>query len=252
MLPSSFKKLWPKMHTEVTSKEMLVSSSPHISIDNLSGPISVFGWNRDAVVIEVIKYGTAEEIKNTKVTIKHEKSSSMIHITTHAETGQSIAKISLIVNVPEKSNEVKICTNSGDILVRDLFDKAILSTLEGNIQVKNIRGPLQAHSSKGSIEIKQKTLDKKNFMLLETLQGNITLYLPFSSHADIQAKTTEGELKSDHFITLEPQTIKLNTDSWNQFKKEAVGFIGDNEKRPKITVDVTKGNIFFLVTSNNE
>ena len=251
-MPSSFKKLWPKMHTEVTSKEVSVSATPHIFVDNLLGPISVCGWDRDAAVIEVIKYGTVEEIKNTKVTIKYEKSSATLHIATHAETDQSIAKINLILNVPEKSILDKTCTNNGDITIRDIFDKVTASTLEGNIHVRNIRGALQAHTSKGSIEIRQKTLDKKNFMLLEALQGNITLYLPLSTHADIQAKTTEGVVKSDHFITLEPQTIKLNMDSWNQFKKEAIGVIGDNEKRPKITIDVTKGNILLLVTSNNE
>ena len=252
ILPSSLKKLWATVHTEVTSKEIPVSASSHISIDNLIGSISVYGWDRDAIVIEVIKNGTAEEIKNTKVTIKYEKSSATAYITTHAETNQPIAKINLIINAPEKSMLDKVSTNNGDITIRDIFDKVTVSTLEGNVLIKNIRGALQAHTSKGTIEIRQKTLDKKNFMLLDALQGNVTLYLPLSTHADVQAKTTEGVVKCDHFITLEPQTIKLNNDSWNQFKKEAVGVIGDNEKRPKITIDVTKGNISLLVTSNNE
>ncbi|MDZ4153189.1 hypothetical protein, partial [Methylicorpusculum sp.] len=58
--------------------------------------------------------------------------------------------------------------------------------------------------------------------------------LPQGTNANLQAKTDQGCLTCDHFITLNPMTTQLDHESWNRFKKEADGILGTGDATIKV------------------
>lgn len=249
----TFKGLWKKTEREVLNKNFATISEPVVTVTNARGPISICGWERSEIVIDAVKEGTPEEIQNTNLTWSYDKETNSMSIIVQAvDAEKRIAEVALILHVPEKAVLEKVHGEKGDITVEYMHGDATVTTGAGDIFVKNIRGSLKASVHTGLITIQQKTVSDKNFMLLDVMYGNITLSLPHGIHADIQARTIDGTVTCDHWITLESQTTKLNKDSWSRFKREAVGVIGTKEKRAKITADCQKGNIAFLITKKNE
>lgn len=244
---TTFKNFWPKVQAESISKDYRLDKNSTIEIDNLCGSIKIFGWNQESIEIQATKTGSEEKIKNTKININSTPSS--IKVSTHVTTDHKPAQVDYIINVPEDAVLSKICTNKGDIEIADIFGKISASSMMGNIKIQNARDAIEARASTGNIDIKQKAITSKNSMLLETLQGDIKIYLPKNSHASLFAKTGYGEVTSDHPITLESKLTQLNKEAWSLQRKEAVGNLGDGGA--SITIDVNKGNISLIVTNNS-
>lgn len=248
---NSIKNLWPKSETEIVNKEYKLEKNSEtksfsFKIDNLYGSIKIFGWNQDTVKIHATKTGSEDKIKNTKINISPD--TSFLKISTNITADNKPATIDYIINVPEDAL-IDISTNKGDIEIIDVFEKTTASTSVGNIKIKNARASVEAHTGTGNIDIILKTVTPKNSILLDTIQGDIKLFLPNNSNATVFAKTNNGEVISEHPITLEPKTVTLNKETWNQFKKEAIGNFGDGGA--PITIDTNKGNINFIVSSNS-
>src|SRR5262249_4358763 len=128
----------------------------------------------------------------------------------HTETNGSIA-------INQASGPVQAITNHGGITIHDAKNSVIAQTSKGKITVHCASIP-----ATGSIQ-------------LTTNSGMITLAMPTSANATIQGQTTHGTLLSEHYLTIKPQTTKLNDDAWARFKKEVHGTLGTGESAIKLS-----------------
>ena len=146
--------------------------------------------------------------------------------------------------IPETVELRAINTNKGSIEIKNLNAPIHVSTYDGKIKINNSAQSVIAKTTNGSIKVKQKELNKDSSIFLETLNGDVDLFLPKGINASLQGKTSKGVLTSELEITLHPITTKLNKETWERMKREASGTIG-NEGAP-ITIDVNKGDIHIL------
>lgn len=240
--PKMISHLWEKKETEEISKNYSIKPNSSINITNINGNINIVGHNQEKIEIKAIKIGWPEEVKNTNIIVKTNTDSA--NITTRlTEDNEQIAAVDYIITVPYKSNLTLKVSNIGNVKVKNITGTIDIFTADGSIEVDDSIETVNAKTSKGKIKVTQKEFAEPHTIFLETQKGDISLSLSKQAQANIQAKAINGLVTSEQEITLEPQTVKLNKETWNRFKKEVKGTL--NSGGGFITLEVTKGNIYL-------
>ncbi len=237
---SKVKKIFTPAEKEILTKEFSFDAESNLEVIIPKGNITIKTWNNNKLLIELEKRGTPEEIKATKAIFKELEKEKTLRVIVSYKS-EDVAYTNLNILLPKSANLKSICTDKGVIKVEDI-DGSIQATIhEGDIDIKNSTNSVNAKADRGSITVRQKQLQDNCSIFLETLSGDINLYLPKETNADLNAKTNYGKVTSELFVTTRPITTKLNKNSWKQFTKEACGTLGDGGA--PITLDADRGNI---------
>lgn len=132
-------------------------------------------------------------------------------------------------------------TDRGNIMVNKAQGNIHAVTQNGNITIDESTKSIIATTQKGGITTTCKNVQPLDTILLSTQSGNIKLGLPAVTNAELQARTGRGKLLSEHYITIKPQTVKLDRHMWARFKREVNGTLGSGEATIKLSA--TYGNI---------
>lgn len=238
-------------------------------------------WNRNTICMKAIKKSNKEEALETiqiHTQKDIQKTGNQLTISTAFDNKEMTGTVDYHFIIPAQVT-LHLTTESGDIAVNDVNGPVIATTTNGNIEVNNTtntitasaqesgaitiahaRGNIQATTNKGDITIDDATqsiianTNKGNIItacnqvqstckiaLNAQTSGTITLSLPQSVNATLQAKTAHGRLTSDHYITIKPFTTKLNRNTHKEFEKQVNGIIGTGEADIRLTSN--SGNI---------
>jgi len=150
------------------------------------------------------------------------------------------------ITVNDTHSIVMATTNSGDILFNNLHNKAQATTRKsgsiycnncsgslyttthrGNIKMRNVHSTVVAKTKFGKVDMHcSKDFTEKSLIDVSSTCGNIVLSMPENTNAAIKAHTQKGICVCEHYVTLRPQTTKLNNAAWAQFKRSVDGTIG--------------------------
>jgi hypothetical protein len=208
------------------------------------GTLTVKPWNQNKIIIEAEKIGTAQELKDTSIAIKApvaQAKPSHLTITTRGIPEQKAATVNYTLMVPEHTALLVRSSSQGIVKIKQLDGSLDISLAEGDIDIANATTSVSAKTGKGTIKLKQKKLGERESIFLENGQGDVYIYLPRETQATVHARTLNGTVTSAHAITLQPQTVRLNKETWERIKKEVDGTLGTGGA--PITLEATKGNI---------
>lgn len=232
--------LWQKTEQQKIKQEYLVDKNCTLKLHNTEGSYLIKPWNQDKISIEIEKKGSAEELKAT--TISTNVSSSEARITTRIPEGQTSAKIHYVLMVPEEASIV-IEQTKGAVTIEGILGSINVSLQEGPITIKASTKSVIAKTGSGAITVKQKKLDEAYSIFLESHKGNVTLFLPRETRAQLLAKTTQGTITSEHPVTFAQITRAINKETWEFLKKNVEGTLGGLKGGAPINLEATKGNI---------
>ena len=274
----------------VIEKEYKLEKPGTLAINNIDGDISITTeWKRDTVALRAFKKTSKkEDLEVFSIKTNREDQFDGHHLTLTTACSNKAAKgsvnYSLIVPAHVTLN---LHTERGNIHVQDVNGAVSVSTISGNIDLKNVtntivaladeagsividtaKGNVKATTNKGDIKIidaaKSVLASAKKGNILTTcnnvpstskivlnseIQGGITLSLPTSVNASLQGKTVKGKLTSDHFVTIKPFTTKLNRQTRRDFERQVDGIIGTGEADIRLTSN--SGNIKILETKTS-
>lgn len=135
----------------------------------------------------------------------------------------------------------------GSITIEQAHKPVHAITKKGDIIINDSLHTVTAHTHKGKIIASSSLLPEDAHIHLKTDNGHINLHLPPSVQASVSAQATRGTVTSDHLITLQAQTTRLNSHAWNTFKKEVHGFLGSSTlPSSSIVLNNNRGNIKIL------
>ncbi|MDP3889040.1 MAG: hypothetical protein Q8Q25_00665 [bacterium] len=153
------------------------------------------------------------------------------------------------ITVYNTSHALCACTKkNGSITINQACGPVYAVTKHGNITIQDAKNSVVATTEKGCINTNCLELPTTSSIDLKTNYGTIALGLPSSTNATISGTTSRGTVTSDHYITIQPQTTKLNSHTWNRLKKEVVGMLGSGQA--SISLNSVYGNIKILDTAN--
>ncbi len=154
---------------------------------------------------------------------------------TQNDTGDNDVEVTFEVKVPA-GVAFDAATVNGDVTARDLPADAELTTVNGDVDVE-AGGVAHATTVNGSIKARLGRADWKDRVDFTTVNGSITVSLPATVSADLEASTVNGSIDSDFPITMRG---RMNPQSLR-------GRIGDGGRDLKLTT--VNGGITLRKTS---
>ena len=153
--------------------------------------------------------------------------------------------VSLRIEVPAGSALKLSSVNDGEIEVDGITGELELHNTNGGILVKNARGPVNANTVNGDIEVEFSGAIGSEPMAFSTLNGDVDLTLPAASAFDVRLRSDNGEIYSDFDVALAPKAAKVEEERGKgkyrvSIAKELTGKVGGG------------GSEIFLKTFNGD
>jgi len=177
-----------------------------VDLENWNGDIAISGWEKSEVDI------TAREVWNqpqkrgirfygigrVRSDIQVDQSEDKIKIWTE-QPGEEKDSIGLNYNlfVPHSINLKTIINRRGNARISDLYGTVVLNLDEGEANLENYSGSLDASVTRGSVEAEILDLRAEDAVKITVREGDITLYLQPDAGARIEATVPNGTLDSD-------------------------------------------------------
>jgi len=237
-----------------------------IVIESMNGRIVVEAWDRSDVRVQItreVRAGSDDEAKKLLRDLKADVSVHPGEIRIESIypkkqkvvgfwdlVGQSVraTNIHYYLQVPRETS-VDLSTTNGEIRVREVRGKVDVATTNGDVDVSGVRGTLDTHTTNGevrlaridgsadasttngSVAVELSGMTSTGAMRLETTNGNIALTMPRDAHAVLEAETTNGRVGINYKLTTQGTTTS----------KSIRGTIGGGGIR--IELRTTNGNI---------
>lgn len=206
---------------EMYEETVALSAGGAVDVKCHNGSIKVSTWDRDEVEIRAKKKATAGSVaaaeeRLREISVRVDKTGERVSISAVIPKwkGGGSGSVQFDLKIP-RGARLEADTHNGSIEVRELGGEARLDTHNGSVKAYGVQGDLEiethngsitaedvggairAHTNNGSItaEMGAETLARDTSF--ETTNGSVTLTLNPNLAATIDARTTNGSVKSD-------------------------------------------------------
>ena len=211
-------------------KSYRVAAGGQVRITNISGDVSVTGYDGDAILVKAHKTGRDIE----KVEVEDRSSGGSVDVgVRYPNECRCDASVRFEVQVPRSVsfNFERISSVSGDVKVSDVTGRIKASAVSGDVTVRSAAGSVSATSVSGDVEVDISRLDGDDDMKFTSVSGDVHVKAPAQLAADIDMSSFSGSIKTD--FAIEVQEGRHGTRTW------ARGRIGDGgTRRLKMLNDV--------------
>lgn len=193
------------------NEEYETNENTVLKVSNINGDVEVIRWDGNTVTLDakISSYKGNDELE--KIEIDVIESDSVIDIETkYLGTGSVEVSTDMIIKVPTLVTVDMVTTSNGDIRISGIKGNTTVHSSNGAITITDVNGYVSASSSNGDIEIKDTTgiagLDTSNGNIyaeifnfkenisLDTSNGGISVYIDPLLNADIEMKTSNGDI----------------------------------------------------------
>ena len=237
---SSVSSYFSSKATEASSKEYAMGIHTPITVTNNRGTIKVTTWNKPALMVEAVKYGSEADLKYTSFAVTIDQDSVTITTETHGKHKPAAIDYTLII---PRSAPLTVRNESGNIALYDTHANIDLQTLDGSIKIEQANKSIRAQAQHGHVTIEQQELHRDGSIFVEA-DRDISLILPENANALLNASAPHGKITSDIYVTLDPITTKLDKDSYKRLQHTVKGTMGAGGV--PITLETERGSITIL------
>jgi DUF4097 and DUF4098 domain-containing protein YvlB len=237
--------------TDKIDRTLDVKPGSELNLSNVNGRVTVKSWDQPRVRIVAEKRTEAgdpeaarDAMKLLKVDIIQRNNVITVE-TKHPRkngwgfldfiTGQDVEiEVMYELWVPRNVN-LEIGNVNGAVNASDVSGKLEFSTVNGKIDLSRCSGSLEASTVNGSIRAELLKVTKGQPVRLSTTNGRITVYVPSTLAATLDADTTNGSIDSDI-------PVAVSSKSRNSLR----GTI--NGGGPELNLSTTNGGIDIKTT----
>lgn len=195
--------------TEAFRQTYKVEAGTKIEVHNMNGAIIIAKWEGDSVKVHALKKTRRGKRELEKVRIDVRTDGALVIETVYVE-GDANVSVDYEVRVPGDVVVGHITNSNGRIEVEGAKGDATATTSNGRVEIKNVDGYVSAMTSNGRINILGTTgvlkaetsngsirveiSDVKGDCTVATSNGSIELYVSSNLNADLEMRTTNGEV----------------------------------------------------------
>jgi DUF4097 and DUF4098 domain-containing protein YvlB len=172
-----------------------LTHSGKFTVDDANGTIAISCWDRNDVEITATKHGESQaDLDATRIDIKQGDNTIEVR-TVYSSPELHHGGVSYQVVVPKDLGNVAAYTANGSISVENVGGDVSMKSENGAITATSLKGSFSLSTTNGSINAVCTELAGDGH--LHTTNGSITLALPRSADALIDAATTVGRINSN-------------------------------------------------------
>lgn len=206
----------PPNYFETVEKQFTVSGRPAIDVSTFDGRVDISTWDRPEVRVVVEKEAAERsDLEDMSVEIAQQGDAVTVRIDAHRERGvylqfgtrrahvtvttpaHSVVRSSTgdgPISVQDVNGEVTARTGDGPIRLEHLTGTVSARTGDGSIVVDGAIGKLDAQSGDGPVRLRLTEAVPIDNWSVRTGDGSVTLDLPASVNADLDATTGDGRV----------------------------------------------------------
>jgi DUF4097 and DUF4098 domain-containing protein YvlB len=175
-----------------------------VTVENVQGAIRVEGWDRAEVEVTVTQTGASSSGHMDPVRIAVNSIASGLGFRTlYPQESEAPVRVDYRLRVPRQVRLDRLGTVQGDITVLDIEGPVSARSLSGNIVQKNVAGRLEARTLNGNVAVSLRALvDPKASLDLDAVNGNLELILPPAPNADLELDTVAGNIEGRYAFTV--------------------------------------------------
>lgn len=173
-----------------------------LAVENVHGTVSVEGWQYPEVAVTVTKTALAPTDRLDDVRVSAESGVGFLRLRTlYPNNLDEPIRVDYELHVPRRMRLEALRTLVGDINVRDQEGRVEVRTLLGNITEQDVAGPVVARALTGNIAVSLRALpDPSTPLLLDTVNGNLELWLPPKADANLELRTVSGRIEGKYLF----------------------------------------------------
>jgi hypothetical protein len=198
-----------------------------VTVDNLSGSVTIAGWDRDEIHITGTLGKGAERLD-----IGGDRKRIDIRVVI-PEGSKHVEESRLDIHVPSNAS-IEASTVSADVLVSDVRGRLDVSTVSGNVGLSGEPREASVKSVSGSVDLEAASPDLE----VESVSGEITIT---KARGDVHVNTVSGGVRLEESITEE---IAINSFSGD------VHVDTDPTDRASCRIDNHSGDVTILLPSS--
>ena len=200
-------------------KSYEIGQGGSISVRNVSGDVTVTGYEGSAVLVLGFKEGRDRD----RVWVEDNSAGNNVDVRArYPENCDCNASIRFEVKVPRAnykfdpissvsgdvevtgvSGDLQAKSTSGNVTVRGVAGAVNARSTSGNVHVGEITGTVSGKSTSGNVEVEIMQLSGAGDMEFASTSGNVRVKLPANLDAEVRMSTTSGGLKTDFPLTIE-------------------------------------------------
>jgi hypothetical protein len=208
---------------ETFDKTYDVRPGANFSLENTNGRVTIHGSNDGRVHIHALKsveshHGKAVTDAMRELRIDVSAADGGLKVTTHYPksgngggffdwlTGDNVqANVTYDISLPRAMN-LNIDTVNGRIEIADVAGNLNLETTNGRIELARCRGSVEAETTNGGIKAELLEVVSGRAIRLGTTNGHISVTVPKTIAANIDAATTNGSIDTELPVTTTSKT----------------------------------------------
>jgi DUF4097 and DUF4098 domain-containing protein YvlB len=197
-----------------------------ISIRNVSGNISVSGYDGAFIIVSACKEGRDRD----RVEIVDSSGEGDINIyVLYPRHGNVDASVSFEVMVPRSGSYdfEDLASVSGDICVREVAGQVHGQSVSGMVQIQDVPGSVNASSISGDVHVQIAQPAGRANMKFASISGDVVVRAPADLSAFVEMSTISGSLWTDFPIR--------TFGKWPFIGRSAKGRLGNGEANIKIS-----------------
>ena len=227
--------LMAKTLQEVTENYPLDANGA-ISLDNVNGDVEIRAWDETDVQLTYRISGKSEKtLERNKVKVKADASHlrvNTVHSKSNSWWGSSDGgSVSYELKVPMGTRLRSVETVNGSIEIVGVSGEVDAETVNGSIEVKGISADAKLSTVNGRVEAQLDRLQSDQRVSMESVNGQIVVYLPDDADVEIRAETVHGSLRNDFGLTVDKGMVG----------RDLRGQLGSGGGR--LTLDTVNGSI---------
>ena len=172
-----------------------LTSGGKFTIDDANGTIAIRCWDHNEVEITATKHAESKtDLDAIRIDIKQGTGTIEVHTIFPSQAPHN-GGVSYQVVLPKNLGNLEAGTANGSISAESVTGSVSIKSENGAITATSLKGPFSLSTTNGSINAD--CTDLAGDGLVHTTNGSITLVLPRSADALIDATTTVGRINSN-------------------------------------------------------
>lgn len=236
--------------TEEFHQTYQLSANGRVSLENINGGVKVETWDKNEIKVDAVKSADMQE-KLQSLELRIDSSADSIRIKVKYPTTNwngnrgedwkrynNPGEVSFVLTVPRSARIDAIELINGNIDLKDLTGEVEASSINGKVSAKSLSGNCKLSTINGVVDASFDRVDSGRSISLTSVNGRVVATLPSDVNAQIKASVVHGNIDNN---------FGLNVRKGEYVGRDLQGVLGNGGARIQLSnvnggISITRAN----------